>query len=900
MPVSAAPPDSQMTLVDDGAPRTPRGALVLVFDTPEPEGDMMEDIPVATDDEDDAAPLAQANQAHNVAQAMGAPLVQLPQPVHQNVPQVAPLNQHDLNAVMVEQAQHGGNVMNAQLAHDIHGNVMGAERELNDGGQVYSPGWSSSLPPSSPIDSFSTSPHSAQPPPGIVFRSSSPIDVDFSSSTARAGDRGEQVRADESREARTMRAPHAGIDGGQHSIQGNLIPTEQRSASSRSQTADSAELYWRHVDTPRASQLPATLAGSGMTPQEAYRGKLHADSTHENNPPNARKRCWAGSPNLEDTLRRLGRPRLEGTTPALRNATPLPNTPYADSNPWNNVEGRRGGLAGVGRIFAPVASSTPQLSAVHDSIDETPQYRANESGHPPTPHGNSDTPSPAARAEARSRGNRVAGLAHAASRQNSCSMDVDDEGPADSDDDAMDRARRAKGKGKGRAVPEPEPEDASDNGGTELGREEGWDEAQLLEARQRSLRQVLEDRAGPRRDEHGMLRADEDQRGTWTGAQMWTEHDVAGPSGAGGRGEDPNTVYDHETCEYQFRENEQAHGGRETPRVRARSEYRPLPNTRAAEFLRNREPRRGDSYGDVLPQRSPLSRISGMQRQQSLGRPYAPAPEQYERTGRYDFAEGSRSAQEARGHPSWEGSVDASRSRRQGDRMDWSGEEEDAEDYQADYEEGEILPTVMEEGVDQEDHPMEVPREGFPAVHRDDPEANLRGMAVDWVREMWSDPPNRTVYIDIYNYRYCEDDLYNRRISETLRARTTDISGEHDFDVVPPEAETASGARVRDMPTIWAIRRLSPEGVARLLSRRLWSFRSISFFTSPRSTTMPRWIFMMEGFLDGNLANIRAAVLRVLGEGEMRDWLARMIVANPEFRGRTPEEGVEWEMGTMW
>ncbi|TFK84300.1 hypothetical protein K466DRAFT_466317, partial [Polyporus arcularius HHB13444] len=185
------------------------------------------------------------------------------------------------------------------------------------------------------------------------------------------------------------------------------------------------------------------------------------------------------------------------------------------------------------------------------------------------------------------------------------------------------------------------------------------------------------------------------------------------------------------------------------------------------------------------------------------------------------------------------------------------------------------------------------PAEGFPAVYRDDPEMALRGMARDWTREIWSDAPGTDILIDVFNYQYSEDDSFNRRVEDTIRRHVERITNESDFDVVPPELEDGPRLRLRELPTLWAVRGLTPQGAARALERSVWSFPSLTFLTAPRSVTIPNWLFMVEGFLRDDDRKIRGAILRVLEEDDMREWIERMVGANPEFAGWPLDRAVQ-------
>ncbi|RDX40098.1 hypothetical protein OH76DRAFT_1366712 [Lentinus brumalis] len=199
----------------------------------------------------------------------------------------------------------------------------------------------------------------------------------------------------------------------------------------------------------------------------------------------------------------------------------------------------------------------------------------------------------------------------------------------------------------------------------------------------------------------------------------------------------------------------------------------------------------------------------------------------------------------------------------------------------------------------EDEEPTDVPDGGFPTVYRDDPETSLRGMARDWTREIWSDAPGTDVLLDVFNYQYSEDDAFNRRVEDTIRGHVERITGESVFDVVPPELEEGPRPRTRELPTLWAIRGLTPQGTARLLERGVWSFPSLTLLIYPRSVTIPSWLFMVEGFLRDDDAKIRAAIMRVLEEDEMRAWIVRMVGASPEFAGWPIERAVQEVMDSL-
>lgn len=683
--------------------------------------------------------------------------------------------------------------------------------------------------------------------------------------------------------------------------------------ANRSRTTDSAEEYWRFVETPDLSQnrmqealvVPPSAWPVASTP----RGEQNDYDSDENDPRNSRKRHWAGTPNPEEAQRGSARLRLSGTTPTLRTRTlAATEEEIAGPNPWESAgRNRTEDLIDSTARFAPVHVSTPVLSSVHDSRDltQTP-LMANDSGRPPTPHCLDDTPSPPASPIPGRVAGDDSGWARPQTRDDGPqSMDIDEpreEEPAARPRPEQDESARSKGKGKARATSADAEEEAADAGTDEDPRGR-WNEQELIEARQQSLRQTLEDR---RRAQRGVREAPGQSSSWQRGPAQHTEpnrHDqpryeqtrhgqgVAGPSGSGGGGEMSRTYYGYQTQEWQLPTTR--NGPRGQPLLtRERSEYRPLPNTRAAEYMTQtgRVDESGWTRPETMPQRSPLSRIRGVHRPRSMSPVWEPRTptRAYEATP--FSARGPTST--ARG-----GFQDEQQTRGTlHSRLRTSGENrgEAHVDYEVDGgEDGEILPTMIGADARREGRPTDPPEGGFPRIYRDDPEARLRGMAVDWVREIWTDPQGTSVLLDIFNYQHSDDDTYIRLISEMITAYVEETTGESGFDVVPPEAESRERVRARDLPTTWAIRGLSPRSTRMLTTRGVWSFPGITFMASPRTTPIQSWICALEGYVGGNPDKIRAAAIRVLTEDRMRDWIETMVEGNPDFRGRSREEAAE-------
>ncbi|KAI0685500.1 hypothetical protein C8T65DRAFT_701508 [Cerioporus squamosus] len=903
-------PDSQQTLVDDRVlDRTPNGARILVHATP--ESGPMEDIPVASDDEDTtvangsspvhppglpipphlllqtlspeelqqyvanvtipppsnqlqphttAPPMTNmpATQIHPPPPLLGNPLLaqwQTPVPVHVPLPlQREALADVNVNIQTEMQGRQDVEGMRAQILQAI---LEDKDVRTDTSTGSFSPtqnppsATTSPLPPSSLESSITPRPDD-----------SSPRDLDLNIPHLVRLYKGDEGDAGE-----------------------NTGPTKLE----RRALAEDEHLKQQDEATQPRNQNP-------LTQSQTYRGEHLADAPVLNSARNNKKRSWAGSPHPEDMQRRLSRLRMTGTTPALRSLRALPRSPSSASNPWDSEQRRRGDYVDVGNTFLPVASSTPSATTVLPD-DQTPPPFVNTSGQPPTPHYVDDSGESPTRMESMSR--------HASSteqrvhrQEHHHPMEVDPESGRDDDEspDPRSPVRPARGKGKARATTVEDEENDPQLGNA---CDAEWDEEDMLRARQQSLRQALDDRARLTYGEgYGSYVGFADPRTSGTRGSQTLGPATAGPSGRRSLGEEPRTSLGFETREWRV-----PTGGPTNTRMgsmerhRERSEYRPFPNTRAAEYAgRNGASGRTNDYDrGALMQRSPPTRVAGLSgtapRHANTDRGAGSAG-----TGRNhtlpDHAIHSRrtgSTREAR-------NTDARRAHQSPtDGMDEDEDvarEDDENDPWCQVEDGEVIPTAIEAGFTNSDEPTDLPTGGFPRIHREDPEARIRGMAVEWIQEIWTDPPHSSFLLDVFNYRYTEDETYNRRISERLRNRVEQATGDSNFDVVPPEADPRLNARSRDLPTTWAIRGLSAAGVANALRRGVWSFHDISFFAFPRAAERTSWICMLEGFLDGNATKIRAAVLRALAEEDMRAWLEAMVETNTEFQGTSVADGV--------
>ncbi|KAI0694975.1 hypothetical protein C8T65DRAFT_698845 [Cerioporus squamosus] len=210
------------------------------------------------------------------------------------------------------------------------------------------------------------------------------------------------------------------------------------------------------------------------------------------------------------------------------------------------------------------------------------------------------------------------------------------------------------------------------------------------------------------------------------------------------------------------------------------------------------------------------------------------------------------------------------------------------------------LPEAVRRGgvaaEDEEERPTPIAREGDPEVHRHDPESHFRGMSDNWVQELWTDPTDTSIMLNTFNPRFSRSYGTNRRTASDLRRHVGSITGESNFRIIAPDQAPSYRGRG---PMEWAVTGLSREGVERILRRRVWSFRSITFLPHRPDLEIPSWLLALEGFLEDNVANIETAVRSTFERPQVRERIEQMLRANPEYNGIPTDEAFRRVMATL-
>ncbi len=583
-----------------------------------------------------------------------------------------------------------------------------------------------------------------------------------------------------------------------------------------------------------------------MEKWEDFLSKQSAANPQSNLITTSRKRSWKGSVRSEERNRSARRPRREeGVEKAA--SVRLPSIQDLVGNPWGGAES---GDDDRIRLPFPVHMSTPQNNHQSPLLNMRYQSGANMSGKAPTPH-SVGTVAPAERHRAPvrlagegagKRGPRAG--AHRTRRASSYvdAMDMDlGDGESLLQSPDLRRARK----------------------------ERDRRELEELEERRRELQQAIREEEAiendgwtPHRREH------------WQGGYA---PELMGRSGTHADAPRPRkAVDDLNVCE-ESSGGERSEGelgvGDESSHYRS-DQWSAVPNTKAWQYneaRRAREQGRREEGGGV-PDRD----TRDAQQWQAMDAPPAGQSE-----ARRSEAAGQRETEwrnvgrptsaSQRGIGRGEGPMDF-------DDASWEG---GVAGRRGGPGVGGAIPTIVarEEGVADMPVTVEDPHDARWEVHFEDPETLLRGQSADFVRIVWWDDAP-TVIFAVYNYKYTANDAVLRHIETAVTNLTTVLTGEVGFHVVPPDPDRCYTLQSRDLPFVWAIRGLSEAGAWEMVKTRVATTKGVTIITYPRSLTNPRWVCGLGGFLRPDTAAIKSAVLGVLRSEYMVERLADLTRSN--------------------
>ncbi|KAI0722996.1 hypothetical protein C8Q76DRAFT_793981 [Earliella scabrosa] len=328
---------------------------------------------------------------------------------------------------------------------------------------------------------------------------------------------------------------------------------------------------------------------------------------------------------------------------------------------------------------------------------------------------------------------------------------------------------------------------------------------------------------------------------------------------------------------------------------RGKEKYRPIPGTRAEQYLREREKEemKKELGAGMETERTYLWK------EHTVEHPQAPHPQEMIRggyvraenpaMGDYDRRVDENGAAERRPRKDDLEIIRAGRARLQ-------TEEEEGEVLEGD-ESAECRPTFLDdqrEIADETFTPIPYNGRGDPVIHHFDPEDLLRMATRPWMEDLWNAPRNTVIVVEIFNGWYTTIPEKNRTTAQHISEVVTKITGLTDFDVIPVEPiETKTPTPGRQMPTAWVIKRLTPRATETILHRKVYSLRKITIMPAPRSITISGFLFTLDGYLTKNIVAIEDGIKSVLRRDDFASMIAEMARGNQAFNGLTIQGAVE-------
>ncbi|KAH9856127.1 hypothetical protein C2E23DRAFT_882253 [Lenzites betulinus] len=182
------------------------------------------------------------------------------------------------------------------------------------------------------------------------------------------------------------------------------------------------------------------------------------------------------------------------------------------------------------------------------------------------------------------------------------------------------------------------------------------------------------------------------------------------------------------------------------------------------------------------------------------------------------------------------------------------------------------------------------PTGGFPDVHANGPEDNLRYISDERLAAYDALPPGSACLIDLFG----QGSLSEKRlksIQPRIRNALILITGDENVRVEHPEPCPIGDSW--DAPSIWIVWNLSPAAAAILIQQLVWDTALASFRIVPRTPLPPRYLFAVLNLKSDSKQPeaIRASFLTVMLFGEAYEITKNAIAKDRTSRFQSPEVG---------
>ncbi|KAI0721263.1 hypothetical protein C8T65DRAFT_735284 [Cerioporus squamosus] len=187
---------------------------------------------------------------------------------------------------------------------------------------------------------------------------------------------------------------------------------------------------------------------------------------------------------------------------------------------------------------------------------------------------------------------------------------------------------------------------------------------------------------------------------------------------------------------------------------------------------------------------------------------------------------------------------------------------------------------------------MAIPATGIPAMHFDDPETLLKGLAAERIHVIFRQPQCSMVLTRVYNGGVPRAHNVKQQ-SDALAEAITAITNATDFIVVPPAQSWNSELSHQDQPETWAVLRLDATQVRALVRQALWSSHKITFMAFNRDIRFGRFIGRIGYYTHNADQDIENSIKRTFAGPLVLPSIRSLVASHPNMTPVEVEPAVE-------
>ncbi len=188
-----------------------------------------------------------------------------------------------------------------------------------------------------------------------------------------------------------------------------------------------------------------------------------------------------------------------------------------------------------------------------------------------------------------------------------------------------------------------------------------------------------------------------------------------------------------------------------------------------------------------------------------------------------------------------------------------------------------------------------MPHDGYPLICHNDTDSVVAGTDALFLASLHADMEDEPIPFRIPMVDGVPPEAMVRDIIMRVRLTLSDLTGEAEFFITPPQLSLVPGDQV---PSVWFVRGLSPQGAAILSTIPVISNPSITLFIY-RLTATPSLVITLGGLASNVGQQIENMVWTTFTHPHVRAVITDLLEANPIFAGIPSNMGVNFVLETL-